>query len=173
MKYCLVGVIATVSCAKQALPAPTAYPGRPLVEVCFTPGTRQYPGPPGYDALTTGQLSVRLVTDSAYGVPGTQATPTVVLGSIDLAKRTHTFDTKPLIGYPQNAIAWTWLSVDSILVEVGPAGSHTSLWLIGTRISADSATGQWYGPGYGFDRGSFVLSGLSSAAPGRLIPACS
>ena len=169
----LIGVVATVACAKPALPSGTAPAERPLVEVCYTPYMRQEPGPPGYDALITGQLTVRLVTDSAYGIPGVPATATVVPGAIDLAKRTHTLDTRPLIGYRQNTLAWAWASTDSILVAIGPAGSHSSLWLIGKRRSADSATGQWYGPGYGLKSGSFVLSGLSSAAPGRLIPACS
>lgn len=173
MKYiCLAGVIATLACANQAIPAATAPTARPLVEICFPRGTLQRPGPPGYDALTTGHLTVRLTTESAYGIPAAQPSATVVPGAIDLATRIHTFDTRPLIGYRQNSIAWTWSSTDSILVEIGPAGSHTSMWLVGKRISADSATGQWYGPGYGLDRGSFVLSGLSSAAPGRLIPVC-
>ena len=172
-RFNLIGIVAAVACAKQAMPAATAPAERPLVEVCFSPYSRQGPGPPGYDALTTGQLTVRLVTDSTYGVQSAQPTATIVSGSIDLAKRTHTLDTRSLIGYRQNSLAWTWASTDSILVEIGHAGSHSSLWLIGKRRSVDSAAGQWYGPGYGIDNGSFVLSGLSSAAPGRLIPACS
>ena len=174
MKSChLIGIVAIAACAKQVLPVATTPAERPLVEVCYTPYKRQEPGPPGYHALTTGHLTVKLDADSAYGVPGARPTATVISGEIDLGNRTHTLDTRPLIGHRQNTTAWVWASTDSILVAIGPGGSHSSLWLIGKRGSADSAMGQWYGPGYGLDSGSFLLSGLGSAAPGRLIPACS
>ena len=138
-RFNLIGIVAAVACAKQAMPAATAPAERPLVEVCFSPYSRQGPGPPGYDALTTGQLTVRLVTDSTYGVQSAQPTATIVSGSIDLAKRTHTLDTRSLIGYRQNSLAWTWASTDSILVEIGHAGSHSSS-LCGSSGSADRST---------------------------------
>ena len=165
--------LATIlGCAQHPIQTAAIVPAQPLV-VCFSPGNRQPPGLPGYTAWNRGDLKVQLVADTAAGLAVALDTAPVIEGAINLGKRVHTLDTTPLLGYRKSAIAWTWATADSIHIAIGYTGSHTSLWLNGARVTADTAIGRW-GDGYWHSTsGTFVLTGLSSAGPGHLIPACS
>ncbi len=162
-----------MGCARPHTERALAVPPEPLVVVCSTPGMQLPAGPPGSTAWATGRLMIQMVVDTAARIAVAPDTATSIEGSIDLAKRTHSLNTAPLLGHREASVAWTWATNDSIHIKIGVGGDHTSLWLGGARITADSAVGRWWDGLFYQTTGTFVLTGMGSAAPGRLIPACS